>query len=153
MICWLVNTCFFKPIDDQVKPYIFLVRIHSWFFQTKSLFSSKNKSLPKKNLTALDTTIWHPSKLKRPEPLRKFFKKSEIFRQNYFYWAKTWFEFCKERDPPNSNGCEKLHLSLRELNSGDQYINITKKTTSLANRTLVLLKNCKKAKQKYFHRQ
>ena len=54
-------------------------------------------------------------KLKRHKPLQKLFKKSKISRQNYFYWAKTWLEFCKERDPPNSNWtgpCEKVYLSL-----------------------------------------
>ena len=45
-----------------------------------------------------------PPKLKRPKPLRKRFEKFKISRQNYFYWAKTWLQFCKERDTPNSNG-------------------------------------------------
>ena len=50
--------------------------------------------------TVLDTTIWPPSKFKKPKVLRKRFEKSKISRQNYCYWAKTWLEFCKERDPP-----------------------------------------------------
>ena len=48
--------------------------------------------------TVLDTTLWLP-KLKRPKPLRKRFEKLKISRQNYFYWAKTWLEFCKKRAP------------------------------------------------------
>jgi hypothetical protein len=39
-----------------------------------------------------------PPKLDQPKPMRTLFEESKISKQNHFYSAKTWLEFCKERD-------------------------------------------------------